>query len=239
MSETCSYCGEKGHSIQNCPKWKGEQSSNTITPLEAVFISEHLDRLNRFEVEVNEDDFTKLWVESGGSSVSAAHAWVKFRGYNHSIVKLWGYLDTVSRGILLKVINSFRGEVATATEHSSPAKRVFVVPTAALTLGLPRSAEFTEPVLGRCHYEGFYITNQFYGGYSAKCEHGSISADYHNPLDVVNLAKKADMSVHLAGDAWKEVGRKGWGEVVSPDEAEKLLKELARKRGLAIPERRG
>lgn len=22
MDEKCSYCGEKGHSIQNCPKWK-------------------------------------------------------------------------------------------------------------------------------------------------------------------------------------------------------------------------
>lgn len=25
MAEVCSYCGEKGHSIQQCPKWKGRE----------------------------------------------------------------------------------------------------------------------------------------------------------------------------------------------------------------------
>jgi len=29
MSEVCSYCGEKGHSIQQCPKWKGKVATAT------------------------------------------------------------------------------------------------------------------------------------------------------------------------------------------------------------------
>lgn len=26
MPEKCSYCGEEGHSIQNCPKWKEKRT---------------------------------------------------------------------------------------------------------------------------------------------------------------------------------------------------------------------
>jgi len=30
MVEKCSYCGEEGHSIQNCPKWKGTVATATM-----------------------------------------------------------------------------------------------------------------------------------------------------------------------------------------------------------------
>jgi len=91
--------------------------------------------------------------------------------------------------------------------------------------------EFQEPVLGKCRYTAFYITNNLYGGYSARCEKGSIATDYADPKEVIKLAKTAMMNVHLAGDAWKEIGRAGWGELVTPSEAEGVLRELAKKRG--------
>ena len=81
-------------------------------------------------------------------------------------------------------------------------------------------------------YEGFYLTNDLYGGYSFR-ESPTLSgsADYTNPEEVLRLAKESGAKeIHLAGDSWKRIGRKGWGEVVSIEEAERLLKALKQKR---------
>jgi len=91
--------------------------------------------------------------------------------------------------------------------------------------------KFTDPIIGQCHYTSFYITNQLYGGYSAKCAKGSISVEYEDAGKVVDLAEKNQMDIYLAGDAWIEVGRTGWGEKVTPTEAKKLLEELKHIRG--------
>lgn len=283
--EKCSYCGEQGHSIQQCPKWKGKEVATATAPKTASTL--------RGTAEITSGIFEKLpqharrvYSISGGVlpepryNIAVNHTWVgewkeveaypwlgkvffptNWKTKREAIAsaeriieetKAKFILTEMPKGhITVEVFELFgsypedraviwkNGEETYIYESSSPPKWRRVVPTLSSSpLGLPHSAEFTDPHLGLCRYDGFYITNQFYGGYSAKCEQGSLSADYHNPLEVINIAKKADMSVHLAADAWKEVGRKGWGEVVSPDEAERLLKELASKRGLSIPERR-
>ena len=96
---------------------------------------------------------------------------------------------------------------------------------------MPETKRFTDPLLGDCSYSFFYITNNLYGGYSAKCAKGSISVDYASPKEMVDLARKAGMNVSLAGEAWIEVGRRGFGEQVSPSEAERLIEDLKKKRG--------
>lgn len=91
--------------------------------------------------------------------------------------------------------------------------------------------EFIEPVLGRCAYDSFFLVNDLYAGYTAKCEHGSITVDYADPKEIIKLAEKSQMLISLAGDAWKEVGREGFGEIVDYAEATKLLKQLSEKKG--------
>lgn len=90
---------------------------------------------------------------------------------------------------------------------------------------------FTDAILGKCQYESFYLTNELYGGYSYKCERGFSSVSYADPQEVIAIARKAGFTkIHLAGEIWAEVGRTGWGEEVSLEEAERLLEELKRKR---------
>jgi hypothetical protein len=93
---------------------------------------------------------------------------------------------------------------------------------------------FTDPLLGVCEFQFFYVTNDLYGGYSAKCEKGNLSVDYADPVEVIDLAENAEMMVNLAGGAWKEIGRKGYGELVTHVEAVRLLGELAQKRGVPL-----
>jgi len=110
------------------------------------------------------------------------------------------------------------------TESSSPV----TTSTKALAANV-----FEDTLLGKCQYQFFYITNNLYGGYSAHCERGSISVDYADPREVVNMAEKSEMVVNLAGEAWKEVGKIGFGEIVYPPEARDLIKKLAEKRGFS------
>jgi len=91
-------------------------------------------------------------------------------------------------------------------------------------------SEFHDRFIGKCKFrDGFYITNDLYGGYSYDCEGGSGSVQYTKPEDVIDRAKKAGNDVHLAGNVWELVGKKGWGEKVSPDEATKLIDKLKEK----------
>ena len=94
----------------------------------------------------------------------------------------------------------------------------------------PREQTFQDPLLGKCRYTFFYITNDLYGGYSYECENGRGSVDYANARNVVKLAKDVGMEVHLAGQEWKLVGYRGEGEKVSPDEAMRLIDELQAKK---------
>jgi len=77
----------------------------------------------------------------------------------------------------------------------------------------------------RSAYLGFNMANV--GGYSfdepEKNIHGS--ADFIDNNLILKLSKKKGLSrVHLAGD-WSGVGKKGYGEIVSIEEAERLLKK--------------
>jgi len=86
--------------------------------------------------------------------------------------------------------------------------------------------KFTDPMLGTCQFEFFYVTNHMYGGYYAKCEKGSISVDYADAKEMVDRAEKAGMWLSLAGGRWKEIGREGFGEQVAPVIARILIDKL-------------
>jgi len=106
MVEKCSYCGEEGHSIQQCPKWKERQQKFGLPE----FTPMHLDKLERFEYLIDGETFRKLFVENGGTESMATHLWEKFHEiYNHSILKLWRSLDSSNREIMLRVINRWVG----------------------------------------------------------------------------------------------------------------------------------
>lgn len=74
---------------------------------------------------------------------------------------------------------------------------------------------------------GFYIVNDLYGGYSTKTENMSGFVDYANARDVIKLAKEAGENVHLASGRWQSLGLKGYGQLVSPEEALKYLEQYA------------
>jgi len=90
---------------------------------------------------------------------------------------------------------------------------------------------FKDPILGRCSYSFFYLVNDLYGGYSYSCERGHGALDYGDPKEVLEKAAEAKFDkVALAGGAWKEIGRKGWGEEVTLDQAKWALEDLRRRR---------
>jgi len=92
-------------------------------------------------------------------------------------------------------------------------------------------SEFIDVILGKCKFKDrFYVTNHFYGGYAYDCEEGFGNVSYADPNTVIDLAEASKMTVHLAGASWKAIGREGFGEVVSVEEARKLVEELRAKK---------
>jgi len=89
---------------------------------------------------------------------------------------------------------------------------------------------FQHPNLGKCRYTGFYLVNEMYGGWFATCEKGKISATYVPSEKIIELAKNSKMKIHLSGSIWRDIGKLGWGELVTPEEAEILVYNLKRKR---------
>ncbi len=87
---------------------------------------------------------------------------------------------------------------------------------------------FQDPVLGRCEYSSFYLTNSLMGGYSAVCEHGRDDTDYASVEDVIGRAEKAGMMVSLAGGRWRDIGEKGFGQQVTASEARRMVNRLKR-----------
>jgi hypothetical protein len=92
--------------------------------------------------------------------------------------------------------------------------------------------EFEDGVLGKCRFDldGFYVTNEMYGGYSYHCTGGMASAEYVDPSKVLGIAADLNAKVHLAGDVWPLINRKGWGEVVSVEDAKAAVQELQKLR---------
>jgi hypothetical protein len=71
-----------------------------------IFV-EDLDNLRKFEYWINGEKFRELFVEAGGSENMARHLWDKFHGYDHSILKLWGAMDSKNKELVLKVIQAW------------------------------------------------------------------------------------------------------------------------------------
>jgi len=86
--------------------------------------------------------------------------------------------------------------------------------------------KFTDKFLGKCAYKGFYIVNDLVGGYNFKCTGGFGSSSFVDVKEVIKLAKSAGMNVHLAGGRWSDVGKKGFGQQVTPRKATELVKKL-------------
>jgi hypothetical protein len=89
------------------------------------------------------------------------------------------------------------------------------------------SQSWYDSILGECKLDGAYLTNQNYGGYNYHCDRGSGAVDYAQPENVLEIAKKEKLpKIHLAGDAWRDIGHRGYGEEVPTEEGEKLLNQL-------------
>lgn len=110
-TEKCSYCGQEGHSIQNCPKWKKSHGSSDEKDWRTIILRpEYLDKLFRFQHDIDGETFRKLFIEVGGSPNMAEHLWMKFHSdYNHKILDLWISLDSANRVLVLAVINRWSG----------------------------------------------------------------------------------------------------------------------------------
>jgi hypothetical protein len=64
------------------------------------------------------------------------------------------------------------------------------------------------------------------GSYSAKGKKGSSSVDFITPKNIAKIAKELDFKVHLSSD-WSIVGKKGYGELVTPEELDNLLMQYS------------
>jgi len=57
-------------------------------------MKETIQFLWKFEINADEDEFIKIF---GTDSTKGTHLFKKFVEYDHSILKLWGYLDLENR----------------------------------------------------------------------------------------------------------------------------------------------
>jgi hypothetical protein len=72
------------------------------------FSENDVKKLSDMEYDIDGETFVKLWVKNGGEERLGQHVWDKFNGYNHSLLKLWGYLDSGNQKIMVKVINDYK-----------------------------------------------------------------------------------------------------------------------------------
>jgi len=77
-----------------------------------VYVSrEVMDKLARFQVDIDGEIFCKLFMQVGGSRTMADHLWYKFRDvYNQQVLPLWLSLDLANRELVLAVINRWTGK---------------------------------------------------------------------------------------------------------------------------------
>ena len=69
-----------------------------------------------------------------------------------------------------------------------------------------------------------YLTNKLIGGYFLKIDTDhSEAGDFIPAREIIRMAKQHKVKIHLAGNYWEQYNKKGWGETVSPEEAEKLI----------------
>jgi hypothetical protein len=85
---------------------KGEVSRPTIYKITKA----DMDKLTYFEYDIDGYTFIKEFVSCGGTQNMAEHLWEKFHTlYNHSILRLWGNLDSNNQTIVLTMINRWKG----------------------------------------------------------------------------------------------------------------------------------
>jgi len=76
----------------------------------AYVSKEVMDKISRFQVDIDGETFRKLFTQVGGSARMAEHLWDKFHvDYDHQILKLWLALDSENRVLVLAVINRWTG----------------------------------------------------------------------------------------------------------------------------------
>lgn len=121
MSEKCSYCGQEGHSIQNCPKWKEKEATkkgaHSEAWREAILTEFEMDKLFRFQHDVGYAEWERLYTQIGAERGlgtlylrdMASHLWDKFHAYDHQILKLWAELDYEQRINILAMIARWHG----------------------------------------------------------------------------------------------------------------------------------
>jgi hypothetical protein len=86
--------------------------------------------------------------------------------------------------------------------------------------------KFKDDILGECRHTSFFLTNEAVGGYSAECEKGKMFGDFIPADKIIDIAKEQNMPIALAGGRWQEIGKKGFGELVKPEEAVLLVLKL-------------
>ena len=67
-----------------------------------------IENLSKFEYNIEGPAFRYLFVKkAGGTNHMANHLWGKFHDKNHSVLALWGSLDSENRRRLVKVIDEY------------------------------------------------------------------------------------------------------------------------------------
>ena len=78
------------------------------TQIEMTIEEADMNRLLRYQVDIDGETFRKLFIELGGTPSMAEHLWSKFHYYDHQIIKLWADLDSTNRKLVLAMINRWR-----------------------------------------------------------------------------------------------------------------------------------
>lgn len=69
-----------------------------------------IDKMARFQNNINGDDWMRLWISVGGDADIGRHMWNKFHGYDHQILNSWTYADGKNRRIITKMVNKYWAE---------------------------------------------------------------------------------------------------------------------------------
>jgi len=76
---------------------------------EAIVTEFEMDKLFRFQHDVDYAEWERLYMAVGGTKNMAEHLWSKFHEYDHQILKLWIDLDSEQRILVLAMINRWKG----------------------------------------------------------------------------------------------------------------------------------
>ena len=75
-----------------------------------MITKKEVETLERFEVDINGENFVRLFMKAGGEKWMGEHLWRKFAQYDHSALRLWSSLDLANRPIFIRMVNEFAKE---------------------------------------------------------------------------------------------------------------------------------